>query len=108
MNVFYMTYDKPSGVLAVEKSERRGGFKHVEDLQVTAFPGGNRQPGVGAAVYDWTQTSDDIKSGDLVFVDPGNKKKIAVVVLDGAWPVQLAGPLLDELHTFVFDPRYQR
>lgn len=52
----------------------------------------------GVSIYNWFMVEDDVTGGDLLqFSKEG--KTYRIYLLD-AWPTQLAGPRLKELHKF--------
>jgi hypothetical protein len=62
---------------------------------------------VARDVYDWTQYSEAINSGDLIYMVDPSTLDVAVVILDKAWPVQISGDQLPSLHHYKIDPRYR-
>lgn len=94
MQVFYFRRDGDLGV--VEKTDGKGNLQQVDEIYV--------DDDLVRAVYDYTQYSERVKSGDLLFIDQNGG---IVAVLDRAWPVQLAGRRHKELHLYKFDKRYK-
>lgn len=77
-------------------------FKKGQSLYVT-LGGEDEELGsspseIGSNLYSLTQTSDSVKSGDQFEVPMADG--VAVVILDKAWPVQLSGPRLPEMHNY--------
>lgn len=63
----------------------------------------------GGNLYDWTQCSDVLSNGDVL--EFTHNKEVYRVYMYSAWPVQIAGPRLKELHTFcdaswIIDPEH--
>ena len=52
----------------------------------------------GGNIYDWTQTTEDFPMGSLLEFTCDDD--VYRVFMHRAWPVQIAGPRLKELHTF--------
>jgi len=77
-------------------------FKKGKNLYVT-IDGEDEELGsdpddIGSTLYSLTQTSDSVKSGDQFEIPLADGT--AVVILDKAWPVQLSGPRLPEMHNY--------
>ena len=95
MNVFYFSRTEPrSSEAVVEKMDSKGNLKEIDELYI------NWPDDLVGAVYDYTQCSDKVKNGDILFIEQDGG---IVAVLHKAWPVQLSGRPHKELHRFKFD-----
>lgn len=71
----------------------------TDDNYFVLVPGQEEYWFNGGAIYNMTQTSNTINCDDTMLFYRGDEL-VAAVVLDAAWPVQIAGEYLTELHAY--------